>query len=141
MSDDRDYPVGYGKPPAHSRFQPGTSGNPRGRQKGARGLRTDLEAELKATQTVKINGKTHRGTAQRLMIKGLATRAAYGDIKAAREVIPLILQLIGPEDRNALRRSLSAMDQTILDEVLGRTEAELGTLPDTAPAGKDRNDD
>ena len=28
-----DDKVGYGKPPKHSRFQPGRSGNPRGRPK------------------------------------------------------------------------------------------------------------
>ena len=28
------YDVGYGRPPVHSRFQPGQSGNPAGRQKG-----------------------------------------------------------------------------------------------------------
>jgi len=31
-----DYEVGYGKPPVASRFEPGHSGNPRGRPKGAR---------------------------------------------------------------------------------------------------------
>ena len=30
------YAVGYGKPPAHSRFAPGRSGNSKGRPKGAR---------------------------------------------------------------------------------------------------------
>src|SRR5688572_30362761 len=30
------YDVGYGRPPVHSRFKPGHSGNPRGRPKGAR---------------------------------------------------------------------------------------------------------
>jgi hypothetical protein len=29
------YEVGYGKPPQHSRFKPGHSGNPRGRAKGS----------------------------------------------------------------------------------------------------------
>ncbi len=28
-----DYDIGYGKPPARSRFQQGTSGNPKGRPK------------------------------------------------------------------------------------------------------------
>jgi hypothetical protein len=31
-----NYQVGYGRPPVHSRFRPGQSGNPRGRPKGAR---------------------------------------------------------------------------------------------------------
>jgi hypothetical protein len=39
----RPYTVGYGKPPVHTRFQKGVSGNPRGRPRGiapstARGL-------------------------------------------------------------------------------------------------------
>src|SRR5437660_6022677 len=33
---DRAYVVGYGRPPIESRFQPGTSGNPRGRRKGSK---------------------------------------------------------------------------------------------------------
>ena len=35
-SGTSDYEVGYGKPPVHSRFKPGESGNPRGRPKGAK---------------------------------------------------------------------------------------------------------
>lgn len=46
MTDKDDCEVGYGKPPRHSQFKPGQSGNPRGRKKGSRGLRTDLHAEL-----------------------------------------------------------------------------------------------
>ena len=43
-----DYEVGYGKPPEHTRFQPGRSGNPRGRPKGTKNLKTDLVEELGA---------------------------------------------------------------------------------------------
>ena len=31
QSAEGDYEVGYGKPPKHSRFKPGQSGNPKGR--------------------------------------------------------------------------------------------------------------
>jgi hypothetical protein len=43
MTDDTSddgFAVGYKKLPQHSRFQPGRSGNPRGRQKGVRNLAT-----------------------------------------------------------------------------------------------------
>ena len=35
-----DYVVGYKRPPMHSRFKPGVSGNPSGRAKGTKNLRT-----------------------------------------------------------------------------------------------------
>jgi hypothetical protein len=31
-----EYEVGYGKPPKHSRFKKGKSGNPQGRSKGTK---------------------------------------------------------------------------------------------------------
>ena len=37
--------VGYGKPPAESRFKPGQSGNPGGRPKGSRNRKTSPEQE------------------------------------------------------------------------------------------------
>jgi hypothetical protein len=94
-NDDPTYDVGYGKPPRHSRFQPGQSGNPIGRRKGTRGLKSDLGAELGSSFTIQINGQPIKGTKQELMLKAVATRAATGDIKAAALLIPLILQVFG----------------------------------------------
>jgi Family of unknown function (DUF5681) len=34
--DDEDHQMGYGKPPRHSQFVKGQSGNPRGRPPGAK---------------------------------------------------------------------------------------------------------
>lgn len=114
-----DYEVGYGKPPKHSRWPPGVSGNPKGRAKGQKGLKTDLAAELDAVQTIKVNGKPMRGRRQQLVVMTLAARAAAGDLKAAQTLLPLIVQVLGIEDRGGNRKSLSAEDQAILAAALG----------------------
>src|SRR5262245_52753727 len=38
--DQRDYQVGYGKPPEHSKYAKGVSGNPAGRPKGSLNVKT-----------------------------------------------------------------------------------------------------
>ncbi len=40
--EERDYEVGYRKPPGHTRFTKGRSGNPDGRSPGAKNLKTLL---------------------------------------------------------------------------------------------------
>ena len=42
----KDYEVGYRKPPKHTQFKEGQSGNPAGRPKGTNNLKTDLIEEL-----------------------------------------------------------------------------------------------
>ena len=59
--------TGYGKPPHHSRFKPGHSGNPRGRPKGKISLSQLLDKHLNAKVTVTSGGSaqadhTPRGT-------------------------------------------------------------------------------
>lgn len=125
--EEDGYRVGYGKPPKEHQFPPGRSGNPKGRKKGARGLKTDLQAELDGTIAITINGQRVHGTRQRLFVKALATRAAFGDLKAASILAPLILQVLGIEDRGGDRQALSASDQAILDDLLsGGNEAPAG---------------
>ena len=44
MADE--YEVGYGKPPKDSQFKKGESGNKRGRPKGVKNLKTEVDAPL-----------------------------------------------------------------------------------------------
>ena len=119
-TDDRlksDYDVGYGKPPKHTRFKPGQSGNPRGKPKGSKGLKTDLREEMAERVTIKENGKRIKVTKQRLMIKALAKKAANGDVKAAGQLVSLTIQSFGLEDRREGKSELSKHDQALLADV------------------------
>jgi len=119
MSDQKPpYEVGYGRPPRRHQFKPGQSGNPRGRAKGARGLKTDLRAELEARMTIRINNEPVSETRQRLLLRALSSRAAAGDVRAAAILIPIIIQVLGVEDRGGERRALSPLDQSILDAMM-----------------------
>ena len=67
-----DYEVGYKRPPSHTRFEKGRSGNPRGRPKGTLNLATDLAEELGEMIEVRENGAVRRISKQRAMVKSLA---------------------------------------------------------------------
>ena len=53
---DEDYRVGNKRPPRHSQFKPGVSGNPEGRRKGSVNLRTRVQRGLRKTVVVSKNG-------------------------------------------------------------------------------------
>lgn len=95
---ENDYEVGYGRPPKQTQFKKGQSGNPKGRKKGARGLKTDLRAELNARIAITENGKTVKLTKQQLMVKQLAAKAIKGDVRAISKLADLVITLLGPED-------------------------------------------
>ena len=75
----RDYQVGRGKPPTHSQFRPGESGNPRGRPPGSKSLATLLEDELKQKVVVKENGREVTVTKLELAVKQAVNKLAAGD--------------------------------------------------------------
>jgi Family of unknown function (DUF5681) len=120
--DRADYEVGYGKPPRKNQFQPGRSGNPKGRPKGAKGLKAELREELNEWVTVSSDGKSKRIRKRRLILKALVAKAAKGNVAAADRIIALIIQIEGLEDERPGRRSLSETDQLILDQFLGEPE-------------------
>ena len=59
MSDD-DSVARYQRPPHKGQFKPGQSGNPRGRPKGSRNIRSYVQRLLDAPILVNENGKTRR---------------------------------------------------------------------------------
>lgn len=77
---DLSYRVGYGRPPLHSRFKQGQSGNPSGRPKGWHTWADVIEAELMSPMTVTIDGNEQTVTVLDALLADAARRAALGSI-------------------------------------------------------------
>lgn len=118
MSDSGDgYDVGYGKPPKHTRFKTGESGNPRGRPRGARGLKGLLKEELGKKVTIQEEGKQIKLTKQELVIKQLLNKAGKGDLRAMPKVFELMILFDDEADHTELgKRSLAPDDRAILED-------------------------
>jgi Family of unknown function (DUF5681) len=101
MSGEQDDDVvGFGRPPKHSRFKPGRSGNPRGRAKkkhtspnsAHQRVVNDVLAELDETLTVRENGREKKITKRRAFVIALVNSAIKGE--SARSTRWWLLQTI-----------------------------------------------
>jgi hypothetical protein len=104
--------IGYGHPPVEHRFQPGRSGNPSGRPKGARRFTADLLDELEEIVAVTSGDQKRAVTKQRAIVNVLVSKALKGDAHAIATIIGACARALGehvddeveaPEDRAILR--------------------------------------
>ena len=84
------YTVGYGRPPVESRFQPGRSGNPRGRPKGRKSIARALADSLGGSVTIQEGGRQRKMPMQELIIRRLVNDAARGDVRALKLLLALM---------------------------------------------------
>ncbi len=81
--------VGPGRPPRHTRFKPGQSGNPNGRPKGSKNFATILHQQLRKKVTITVDGKPKRVTVQEVIARRLANDSMKGTTKAMELLIRL----------------------------------------------------
>jgi hypothetical protein len=116
--------VGYCKPPSRTQFKPGHSGNPRGRPKGTRNLKTDLAEELAERIPINEGGRKRAISKQRAMLKQLMAKALRGDVRAANSIIGLVERLIDIHVDDT-RAPITAQDQAIVSDYLRRHGATV----------------
>ena len=86
----RDYEVGYGKPPRHSRFVEGRSGNPRGRPCGTKSFNTLLNDKLNEPVTVAENGGRRKISKREAIVTQLVNRSAAADFRAIKILLDIV---------------------------------------------------
>jgi len=77
-----EYDVGFKKPPKHTQFQPGQSGNAKGRPKGSRNFASVIEQELNTVISITERGKVKQVRKKEIIAKQVVNKAAAGDLKA-----------------------------------------------------------
>lgn len=140
---NRRYDVGYAKPPVAKQFQPGTSGNPAGRPKGARNRAPKLSDERlnriileEAYREVPVRDgeKTVTVPIAQAVIRALGVKAAKGDHRSQR----LFAELLGGTETANKRLHDAYLEAAIVyktdwDRELERRERLQITAPDPIP--------
>jgi hypothetical protein len=114
------YKVGYRKPPRSTQFRKGRSGNPKGRPKGARNLKTIVLDELQERIALVENGRRKTVTKQQALIKRLMAESLQGDNKARALILNLAMQFGQEAEETAERPADRDEDAKIIQRFADR---------------------
>jgi len=127
MNNEKDFEIGYKKPPVATRFKKGQSGNPSGKKKEEAVDDFDPGKILQAIDNekivVEINGKRARMTKAEIHIRQLFNRAIEGSLKEARQIVPLAAKYFGPEAQSSSEAKFVVMP----DSYFNRNQEVLKT--------------
>ncbi|OUS36931.1 hypothetical protein A9Q94_07590 [Rhodobacterales bacterium 56_14_T64] len=91
MSDqEKEFEVGYGKPPKNTRFKKGVSGNPNGRRKGTKNVGSMVRETFMRKITITENGKKKRVPVLEALLRQLVNGALKGEVRHMDRVLKLL---------------------------------------------------
>src|SRR6516165_4251143 len=117
---DGDYEVGYGKPPRHTRFVKGRSGNPRGRPPGAKNFTTLLNEALNEGVLVTENGEHRKISKREAIVTQLANRAAAADFRAIKILLDIVRDIERQAEPVPETAEFSEADEKVLEQLRAR---------------------
>jgi Family of unknown function (DUF5681) len=125
--------VGYCKPPVHTRFKKGQSGNPKGRRKGQRNVHTVVGEVLSQRITIREGNRTRSVTKLDGVIVTMVNAALRGDAKAQAALIAMMrsLGMTGEPPPATNLEPFTGDDQSLIADYLRRNASTLQQLPDS----------
>lgn len=120
-----DYELGYMKPPKSGQFQPGQSGNPKGRPSGSKNTYKLLDDIVNEKVQITKNGRPVRISKKQAMLLQAVNKAVQGDLKAFQTLLPVMTEADHKNEElakaaNAIRQD----DMEILKQYLKETNHE-----------------
>ncbi len=102
-----DYQVGYKRPPVHTRFKPGQSGNPNGRPAGRPNHKSTIERVMNEKISVREGEKTRHMTKFEAMLQAQTVKGMKGDARSTGVVINVMSRtgLLGDEQTQIVEGS------------------------------------
>lgn len=127
------YEIGRGKPPKHSCFQKGRSGNPGGRKKNVPNLKTVINAVMTGWVEVSENGRTRKISVVEAILLRQVQEALRGQARAAESLLDRFERCAGADESS--EPELPEDDLALLDRVLGRSRCGQGSPPSHGGSG------
>ena len=125
----RDYEVGYGKPPHHTRFKKGQSGNPRGRPCGSKNLKTLLSEALNEPVTITENGRQRKITKREAIVRQVVNCSATPDWRGVKIVFDLLRDIEGQTEPAADEPSaFTVADEEVIEQLKARLLRKKGEV-------------
>ena len=139
---ERNYEVGYGKPPRHSRFRTGEpSANPRGRPR--KNMTALLVEGLNKKVTVTENGRRRRIALREAITRQLINQSASADLRATK----MLLDLIKDAERQTAAAAAAAApdpappftkaDEEVVEQLIERLRHQILTEMKAAEASRE----
>jgi hypothetical protein len=115
-----DAPVGYARPPIHTRFKSGKSGNPKGRPRNSRNLKTIIQGALTAPVVLREGARKRSISKLEGIVLKQVESALKGDGKAALAALKIAAQvgLLEVPEGATEAPALSPSEQEMVNELV-----------------------
>ena len=106
--------VGYKRPPVHTRFKPGQSGNPSGRAKGSQNLQTLFKKILNEQISLREGLRVRKVSKAEAVLRGLVIGALKGEARSVDTVFRLAEKIGQFEQENKQQASITEIRRIIV---------------------------